>query len=256
MTRTIRCVVLVGVVSLLQTGVSFAEGDWWDHASGPGPFLGFFFDYRFACINSGTGGPVVTWLRPRDRTATPSLWKKPVDSTAPAATDRAAVARYGCTTDTKVPHFLTLTFRWDHSYRNDLVPSKNDPKCKDNDCDPLRTVRATALGVGYFKRVGGGVAVGAVPGFTRFSGPAFTPIWRLSVTPTIQYSPLVTKDDGTDQNGRWFTLVAAVTIMDGLHRSDFCNRPQFACSVLNAWPGSDVERMVRFGFIFDPSLRR
>jgi len=271
--------------------------DWWDRASGPGPFLGLFFDYRFACVNNTTsqadfgkltnpltnqaipepvaeGRRTVTWLKPRDRTAIPSLWIRPVEEAPRLSTYintqtpdvaegvrryRAAAARVRCTNDTDVPHFFTVTFRWDHSYNNDLVPSKDDPLCRANDCDPLRTVRATGFGIGYFKRIGGGVAVGAVPGFTRFSGPAFTPVFRWSFTPTIEYAPFATRDEATDEHGHWLTVIAGWTIMDGLHRSDFCNRPQYACNVLdsvpNPWPGTNIEHMFHLGLVYNRSLR-
>ncbi len=68
--RAIQCVVAFGIAWLLQVGVCFAEMDWFDRASGPGPFKGFFLHYRFLGVAKVDEDVHFVPLAPWDRTAT------------------------------------------------------------------------------------------------------------------------------------------------------------------------------------------
>ncbi len=50
--RMMRFVIAFGIAWGMQAGVSFAEADWLDRLSGPGPFGGFNYSYRFLCMTT------------------------------------------------------------------------------------------------------------------------------------------------------------------------------------------------------------
>src|SRR5689334_13088368 len=128
--RTLRCIVAFGVAWSLQAGVSFAESDWLDRASGPGPFKGLFFHYRFLCVSKGEpqtaqaiqkGDIHLQGLTPFDRTASAlhlvgALFdKQPVDL-------NNAEKETACKSDNRfVRGYFEIVYNRMASVSNDLV---------------------------------------------------------------------------------------------------------------------------------------
>jgi len=257
-TRGIRCIAAFVIAWSLQAGVSFAEANWWDHASGPGGFWGLYIDYRFACIAKKDTGSQLVWLDPGDRTALPSLWPRKVDSGRPAAATAEELASLGCRRDQKVLGYLQVTERIDFNFlhHNRLVPDGDGPTCQPiGHCDDLRPVRVWSHEIGYVHRLPRGFAVGAAAGINRFAGRAFEPFYRLSFVPTIEWDP--SARSSTSTSAHWLKLVVGPTVMfKGFTNSDFCNRPGFACEVLTPWQ-SDKPDIIHYraSIVVDISLR-
>lgn len=255
MTRAIRCVVAFLIAWSLQSGVSFAEMDWWDHASGPGPFTGLFVDYRFACFAKEDTKTYMVWLDPHDPTALPSLWhrKLPANPTATSTPQQAASDH--CKRDEHVRGYLILTerinFNWP-GHRNRLVPADNDPKCTPiADCDDLRPVRVWSHEIGYIERLPRGWGIGAIAGLNRLAGPAFNPFYRVSLIPTIEFDPDAVRDHGP--HSHWMKIMFGPTIFfKGFTTSDFCNRPGFSCQILKPWKSNNPDIIpMRISVVFD-----
>ena len=255
MTRAIRCIIAFGIIWSLQAGVAFAENDWWDHASGPGPFWGLFIDYRFACVAKEDTGTHLVWLKPTDRTALPTLWTRRVpdrDQRTPAA-----LASSDCKRDQNVRGYLIWTERLNFNVGgNRLVPDDDDPRCTPAvDCDNLRPVRIWSQEIGYMERLPRGFAVGAVAGINRFAGSAFEPFYRASLVPTIEWDPFAR---GDNPNGHWLKIIVGTptVIFKGFTTSDFCNRPGFACQILKPWKSDDPDLIrYRISLVLDFGLR-
>jgi hypothetical protein len=266
-TRAFRFAIAFGVAWCLQAGVSYAEMDWLDRLSGPGPFRGVFVDYRFLCVSNkadqtdfralntvsdtrDTSGAVLTWLTPIDRTALPWIWPRHLPPPVPApgplnATRldeyRRKVAEVDCKSDQRIRGYLIATYRHDGSTENRIVPNNSK-------------VRIDGWSLGYVYRMGGAFALSESFGLNRFYGPAFAPFYRASVTPLLEFFPLATASDAPFSHSLRFVM-GATMFLKGFDTSDFCNRAGFACQRATPFHTS-YELVPRFGIVIDPSLWR
>jgi hypothetical protein len=237
--------------------VSFAESDWLDRASGPGPFKGFYLHYRFLCLPKTTDNQLTfKWLTPWDRTA--SALNAPVTAVrlARGATlqTESKTADDACKSDTGVRGYFELTYRRAVSLENDVVANHSQ-------------VHLVSYEVAYVERFSRAFDFSLGTGLnyidprrrgwdgeldTSGEPDAFTPFRRISVTPSVIYSPLASGGEGP--RAHLIRVQAGVTIfLRGFHAQDFCNTGVTRC-LDPSWSthGADVVPMVRA--IFDGSL--
>jgi hypothetical protein len=251
--RGVRFVLALTVAWSAQVGVSFAETNWWDHLSGPGPFWGLFVDYRFGCFSSVPRNPerqdpqatVFTFLKPSDRTAFPGLKKRPAPTVQPNAADRKAVGAFRCQRD-ELHDSLILSLRFNQSYSNEITPR--------NSRGQEARVRITALEFGHVRRLRRGWSLRDTIAVNRFSGDQFTTFYNGSNTIALEFAPYAVTDTSPS---RWVKVIMGATILyGGFEASSFCNRtatnPQCQ-QVIPRHFGTEVIPMV--SFVVDPSLR-
>lgn len=236
----------------MQAGVVFAEANWWDHLSGPGPFWGLFVDYRFGCFTSVPRNPerqdeqetVFTFLNPSDRTALPSIKKREAPTVQPDAANRKAVGAFRCLRD-ELHDSLILSLRFNQSYSNEITPR--------NSRGQEARVRITALEFGHVRRLRRGWSLRNTIGVNRFSGDQFTTFYNGSNTIALEFAPYAVTDT---LPSRWVKVIMGATILyGGFDASAFCNRiatnPQCA-QVTPRRFGTEVIPTV--SFVLDPSL--
>jgi len=254
--RAIRCIVAFGVAWSLQAGVSFAESDWLDRASGPGPFKGLFFHYRFLCVSKGEpqtaqaiqkGDIHLQGLTPFDRTASAlhlvgALFdKQPVDL-------NNAEKETACKSDNRfVRGYFEIVYNRMASVSNDLV--EGGPQ-----------VHILSYEAAYVSRVSHAFDVRLALANNHFdphrrgwfgefdadaSHDAFKSFSRMSFSPSVIWSPIAMGGDS-----RWAHVVqvqGGVTVfVGGFHAQDFCNTGVRRC-LDPAWQthGADVIPMAR-----------
>jgi hypothetical protein len=262
--RIVRFAIAFGIAWMMQTGVSFAEKDWLDHLSGPGPFNGYFFNYRFLCVSNSrdyvnfprvAGQPpvavpdepkvAVTFLFPWDRTASflavPALLFKAGHSPevpAAAASNRTQAA-YACKSDREVRGYFEWTYRWASSVENRLVVADDNK------------VHLTSLDIAYVGRFDHGLDMRLALGSNWFHGDAFEKFRRMSVTPSIAFSPFALAGEGP--RAHLLKIEAGGTLfLRGFQATEFCNRGTAKC-VDPSWQ-SNVEFVPMLRVLFDPSL--
>jgi hypothetical protein len=252
--RMLRFVIAFGIAWGMQAGVSFAEDDWLDRLSGPGAFWGTWLDYRFACFSSpnvaGTTETVFTFLKPSDRTAV--MWWRPIklgqrpDFTNTA--NRKAAAAYECKRD--VPHdFLIVSYRFNQSYSNEVVPRNNDGE--------EARVRINGFEVGHVRRLKHGWGLRNTVGINRFSGVQFNTFWKGSNTIAFEFAPYAAAPAAEQEyRAQRIKFVMGATILYGdFDSSAFCNRtasnPQCA-RVTPRHYGTEV--IPKVSFVINPAL--
>jgi hypothetical protein len=262
--KAVRFVIAFAIAWGMQSGVSFAEKDWLDHLSGPGPFNGYFFNYRFLCVSNSkdyvnfpraadqqpvavTGEPkvAVTFLYPWDRTASfaalPALLagggRSPAVPLA-SATDRERAA-YACKSDREVRGYFELTYRWATSTENRLVVADDNK------------VHLKSLDIAYVARFDRGLDMRLALGSNRFNGDAFAELKRTSVTPSIAFSPLALAGEGP--RAHLLKVEAGGTLfLRGFRATEFCNRGNAKC-VDPSWE-SNAEFVPMLRVLIDLSL--
>jgi hypothetical protein len=285
--RAVRFMLAVAIAWGAQAGVSFAEANWWDHLSGPGPFVGVFADYRFLCISDSsnqktfrrvtvsdappaepeTGETEFTWLSVRDRTAGPWVWKRTPEPDVAVLDSytseslrnyRKQQAAVDCKNDQNVRSYMFAGARFDWAYKNNLVPSNDDPLCaqsqqsRDN-CDTLRPVRVFTYEVGYVFRLAHGFGIGDTVELHQFWGPAFRTFYRGSVTPLIEFAPYAAKGRTGPQAYKVRITAGASFFPRGFDSTDFCNRTTVSCAPIKAWK-STTEVVPRIAIVFEPAF--
>jgi hypothetical protein len=259
--RALRCFIAFGVAWSLQAGVSFAEADWLDRASGFGPDKGFFVHYRFLCV-SNPGSVHFTWLKPWDRTA--SILNAPVGAINHANdslrsfdtqvdTD-AKRAEKACKTDMGVRGYFELVYRRAVSLENDLLANHAQ-------------VHLSSYELSYVERFSRMFDVSLSAGLNNIDprsrdwfaltkldvapGDSWVPFQRVAVTPSLIWSPLA--GAGDHPYAHLIRVQSGVTVfLRGFHAQDFCNTGVTAC-LDPTWQthGADVIPMIRF--MVDPS---
>jgi hypothetical protein len=234
-----------------QVGVSFAANDWLDHLSGPGPFQGWQFSYRFLCFTDPSNsmfanasatpdpGEVRTWLKPWNRTALPL----PIGPTIPNAPgistpDKKTAGDLLCKRDTQVRGYATFTYRHDWSYRNELVPGDSQ-------------VKIDAYEFEYTRRVGAFDFTEGI-GVNQFYGPAFERFSRVSVTPAIGFSPGAIFRDGPKTHGVT-VWVGGSAFLYGFDSDKFCSPKKQSCEGVPKW-STDTEFVLRLWVTVNPAL--
>ena len=279
--RAIRLVLACVIAWGMQAGVSFAENDWWDHWSGPGPFRGLFVTYRYLCLSNTSDDPDFrktiadekpqvrhTLLSPIDRTAswlgafskTPKfndVLRAQTEQEQRTATteDRLKEARLkearlkaqaivDCKSDEKVRGYLFATYRRAVSIHNDLVAVTPD----------LRTngqVHVHGVDVGYVDRFSRSFDVSLAFGYYNISGRAFDSFQRPSFSPLLEYSPLAGVVEG--EKGHIVKFIVGGTYwFKELNAQQFCNRPIATCKDPTWHAGPEF--IPRIGFLFDFSI--
>ena len=274
MSRPVRCILAFVIAWSLQSGVSFAEMDWWDRASGPGPFKGFFLHYRFLCVSKpddtlkSDADVRFTPLLPWDRTASalnapyefgrwanararkqPYVTLAQVESNADART-RAA---YDCKSDKGVRGYFEFVYRRSVSLENDLRVDRAQ-------------VHVVSLEVAYAQRFSRAFDFSLGTGMNWFDARrrgwdgkledsdqplAFASFRRVSITPSIIYKPLAAAGEGP--RARAISVQAGATIfLRGFHARDFCEPPATCTDPTWQTHGADVIPMVRV--LIDGSL--
>lgn len=256
MAKAIRCIVAFGIAWSLQAGVSFAESDWLDRASGPGPFKGFYLHYRFLCLPKTTDNQLTfRWLTPWDRTA--SALNAPITAVrlARRATlqQESTTADGACKTDMGVRGYFELTYRRAVSQANDLVAQHSQ-------------VHVAGYEIAYIDRFSRAFDFSLGTGLNWFDSSstswfrpwdaddeslAFKSFRRISVTPSIVFSPLATAGEGP--RAHLIRIQAGATVfLRGFHAQDFCNGTATCLDPTWQTHGADVIPMVRA--IVDGSL--
>ncbi len=250
--RGVRFVVAFAVAWGMQVGVSYAEADWWDHLSGPGPFWGLFVDYRFGCFSSIAPNPerqdqqvtTFTFLKPWDRTALPWITKRTAPL-VPQGADPRTLAAVRCKRD-ELHDALILSFHWDQSYTNQVTPRNSEGE--------EAKVRITGVEFGHVRRLTRGWNLRNTLGINRFSGDQFTTFYNGANTIALEFAPYAVTDVSPS---RWVKVIMGATILyGGFEASAFCNRtasnPQCA-QVTPRHFGTEVIPTVKF--VIDLSLR-
>jgi hypothetical protein len=243
----------------LQSGVSFAENDWWDKWSGPGPFRGLFVTYRYLCLSDTSNDPEnpqvrYTWLRLTDRTASllGAFSKSPMLQDVLAAQTREGKAQdpvkaqaiVDCKSDKKVRSYLFATYRRAVSIHNDLVAVTPDLKTN-------REVHVQGVDLGYVDRFSRSFDMSLAVGYYHISGKAFDSFYRPSFTSLLEYSPLAGVVEG--EKGHIVKFIVGGTYwFKELKAQQFCNRPIATCTD-PAWHAGP-EFIPHIGFLFDFSL--
>jgi hypothetical protein len=264
LTTAIRCIVAFAIAWSLQIGVSFAEDDYLDRASGPGPFKGMYLHYRFLCVSRDDTqpNPDFVLLTPWERTASAlnlpvALIHKytPGSNYNGEAALNATDARGHCRADDKnVRGYFELTYRRAASQENDLV-------------GPQSQVHIASYEIAYIDRFTRPLAFSIGTGLNWFDAratPWFRP-WdseddkslefksfrRISITPSLIFSPLATAGNGP--RAHLIRVQAGATIfVRGFHAQDFCNGTARCLDPTWETHGADVIPMVRA--IIDGSL--
>ena len=255
-----------------QVGVSFAEANWWDHLSGPGPFKELFLGYRFLCVSSSVtqqGFPetralrnnrtdqpepydeqpdvLFTKLLPWERTATlvprhaplvPPFDPTEVTTFAQVRQYRKLAAAADCKRDERLLGYVRVNFRWAVSVQNDLVAG--DPE-----------VHVRGFDVAYVDRIKGPFDISYAVGFNRFSGSSFESFDRISVSPSLEYAPFATRGGGPRAHALK-VIAGTMTFLKGFKASDFCNRNEARC--LNPRWRTGVELIPHIAVIVDLSM--
>ena len=255
--RAIQCVVAFGIAWLLQVGVCFAEADWFDRASGPGPFKGFFLHYRFLCVSrvdkisddkTTKGNVSFTPLRPWERTATGlHLVTGAIETSKHKVLDEST-PRGACLSDNEsVRGYFEVIYRRAVSLENDLL--KNQAKVHVVSWEIAYANRfsrafdfSLGMGINYIdpRRRGWDGELDAAD-----TPDAFRSFERVSVTPSIKWAPIASAGHSTWAH--FITVQAgAAVFLRGFHARDFCNTGATAC-VDPAWQthGADVIPMAR-----------
>jgi hypothetical protein len=216
--------------------VSAISADWLDRLSGPGRFWEVSIDYRFLC--KAQDAPHVTWLGVTDRT---SFLPIAVPRVVPSSTDPAATANYNCKLDQHVRRYAIATYRFARSYENNVLPGS--------------TVNMNGADAGYYFRVHRALDIGSSAGLNWFVGQDFDRFHSVTLTPTIEFSPLAIKHDGPKAHAIKLTL-GATAYLQQFNATDFCgkdNQPNAACgSVVPKALGQEVRW--RIGVTVDQSL--
>ena len=118
--RTVRLFTAFALACWLQAGVASAAADWLDKLSGPGPFAGVHFGYRFQCLSNGEWVSLAPWDTGGGFVST---GRRPGIRPAATAQDQA---RDNCNNDQSVNAFATLTVARLTSRENTLFPA--DPE--------------------------------------------------------------------------------------------------------------------------------
>jgi len=250
--RSVRFVLAFALAWAMQAGVSYAETNWWDHLSGPGPFWGGFVDYRFGCFTSVPRSErpdqqqtVFTFLAPSDRTALPWFAKRAAPAAQPSSAEPRAMAANRCKRD-ELHDALILSLRWNQSYTNELTPRNSEGE--------EARVRIAGLEFGHVRRLKRGWSLRNTIGINRFSGDQFTTFYNGSNTIALEFAPYAVDDVSAS---RWIKIIAGATILyGGFEASAFCNRiatnPQ--CREIRA-QHFGTEAIPTVSFVIDPSLR-
>jgi hypothetical protein len=263
--RMLRSVIAFGIAWGMLSGVAFAEADWLDRWSGPGPFKGFFLHYRFLCLSNPTGSKVETTpLAPWDRTASAlnvpffvgQALTHTYESVAVKEATIANTGEYACKSDTGVRGYFELVLR--HAVSIENVVGVQGSK-----------VHMASYELAYVDRVSHRVDVSLGLGWNLIDdrtrgwwtgkldsedvGPhAFDSFSRWSFTPSIIYAPRATAGD--TKRAHLVTIQAGATIfLKGFRGTDFCDPPRTACQN-PAWTtdGADFVPMIRV--LVNPSL--
>jgi len=255
--KAIRCFVGFAVAWSLQTGVSFAEADWLDRASGPGPFKGFFVHYRLLCVSGEQPKPVqpapngdihFTFLTPFDRTASA------LHLLAVAAGKRDEVnlasndPKTACRSDNRNGRgYFEVVYNRLASVSNELVEGGPQVHILSYEAAYVsRLTRAFDVRLALAKNHIDPHRRGWFGDFDKDKAQdAFNSFTRMSVSPSVIWSPLAMGGDS-----KWAHLVqvqGGVTIfVGGFHAQDFCNTGVKRC-LDPTWEthGSDVIPMAR-----------
>lgn len=284
MTRAIRCTVAFAVAWSLQAGVSFASADYLDHLSGPGPFGGFDYSYRFLCmtntgdqpdfgtIKDATGTTIAeraenvnVRLRFGEHGSIPLLWSrfdvmppdvKPEDRTADTqAARRRELAKYFCHNDQYIRAYLAATYRHNGNDKHSAFFSFFNLLKGDTDKSP---VQIETFEVGYVRRVGP-FDFGETFGLNYLHGAGFSSFWRASATPAVGFSPFAILSEGRAARSVTF-WIAGHTFFQGFDSSDFCRKDangnkQIACEGITPFH-TPTEIVPRFSLVINPALWR
>jgi hypothetical protein len=253
--RMMRFAIAFGIAWGMQSGVSFAEADWLDRLSGPGPHWGVFADYRFGCFSSpalpATTGTAFTFLKPWDRTAFPWFAINPAPQVQPNPRDPKAVAAYNCKRDV-LHDYLIVSYRFDQSYSNEVVPRNSD--------GDKALVRINGFEVGHVHRLKPGLALRDTVGMNRFSGKQFTTFWKESNTIALELAPYAVSvnpaDDVQVSRAYRVKVIFGATILYGdFEASAFCNRTDTNPQCTRVSPHHyGVEVIPKFSFVIDRAL--
>ena len=264
MARAIRCIVAFAVAWSFQAGVSFAEADWLDRASGFGPSKGFYVHYRFLCVTNPSANVQFVWLDPFDRSASMlnaaselGRWIHAKASRTtyqtlvkpPAAAEVHEQAAYDCKSDGYVRGYFELLYRRAVSLENDVVANRSQVHLSGYEVayvDRFSEPFDFSMGVGW-----NNIDARPTDWFTftkldRADQDAFTSFRRVFVTPSLIWSPFASA--GKHPYAHLIRVQAGATVfLRGFHAREFCNTGVTAC-VDPAWQthGADVIPMVRF----------
>ena len=232
-----------------QAGVSFAEANWWDHLSGPGPFKELFVGYRFLCVSSSVtqqGFPetrvlvndrtkdlesyeeqpdvLFTKLLPWERTASliprhappvPRFDSDAIRTFADVRQYRKRAAAADCKRDERLLGYVRANARFAVSVQNDLVAGDSP-------------VHVWGFDLAYVDRIKGPFDISYAVGFNHFFGPSFESFDRISVSPSLEYAPFATHGGGPRAHALR-VIAGTMTFLKGFKASDFCNRNEARC---------------------------
>jgi hypothetical protein len=274
--RFVRVAVVFLVASSLQCGVSYAVVDWLDKLSGPGPFTGLVFQYRFACLSAASDQSDFGHLdgasrfRPGEKDLDPEVHFltfqspfarssglipiKPATEIEDTDKPRANVstfrhdielyrikkARRDCDTDT-TSKYLAFTFGHFWSKENTLFPDSENDRYQ---------VGLQQYEVAYGIRLNRSLDLLTSAGIAVFQGDVFPSFTRMSITPvSFDFAPFAIRDDTQRNRAIKFSL-AFTMFAPGFEGSDFC-RDDAACATMRPFQ-SRWEFIPRLSLKVDP----